>query len=131
MKCFYCNCRSFVLYIDENHKRICEDCYMGKLNEYQWRFCYLTSFLIQYAFLKGYKLRYDDAYATSGHKVNSYHYKHLAVDFSLYDSEGNYCAKTEDHKFLGEFWESLDKNCTWGGRFSHKDGNHYSFTEGK
>ena len=42
---------------------------------------------------------------------------------------GEYLVETEDHRFLGEFWESLDPMCTWGGRF--QDGNHYSFGEGK
>lgn len=102
---------------------------MGALNEKQWRFTYLTALLILYAFAKGYKLRYDDAYATTGHKFNSFHYKHLAVDFSLYDKDGKYLDKTEDHIFLGEFWESLDPECTWGGRFKHADGNHYSYGE--
>jgi len=100
----------------------------GKLNEQQWRFCYLTSFLIQFAFLRGYKLRYDDAYATSGHKINSMHYSHLAIDISLYDKDGKYLDKTEDHRFLGEFWESLDSECVWGGRWS--DGNHYQYGHG-
>jgi len=125
MQCQRCHVQTCIIHISDKH--LCESCHMGILNEKQWRFTYLTALLILYAFAKGYKLRYDAAYATTGHKFNSFHYKHLAVDFSLFDAEGNYLDKTEDHTFLGEFWESLDPECTWGGRF--EDGNHYSYGE--
>ena len=84
--------------------------------------------LIQYAYYMGYTLTYGDALAKSGHKIRSYHYKALAVDFNLF-KDGEWLKDTEDHAFLGEFWERLDPMCTWGGRF--QDGNHYSFGEGK
>ncbi|MFX0194558.1 MAG: M15 family metallopeptidase [Candidatus Hodarchaeota archaeon] len=103
---------------------------MGKLNELQFRFAYLVSLLIQYVYAKGYTLTFGDAYATDGHKMYSFHYKRLAIDLNLF-KDGSYLAETKDHRFLGEFWESLDPKCTWGGRFSHKDGNHYSYGEGK
>ncbi len=57
------------------------------------------------------------------HKPNSNHYIQLAIDLNLF-KEGVYLTKTKDHKFLGEFWESLHPLCRWGGRF--EDGNHYS-----
>jgi hypothetical protein len=41
--------------------------------------------------------------------------------------DGKYCVNTEDHRELGEFWESLHEGCRWGGRFREVDGNHYSF----
>ena len=98
------------------------------LRKKQSRFAYLVALLIQYAYAKGYELTLGDAYAKSGHILGSYHYKRLAIDLNLF-KDGEYLTETEDHKFLGEFWESLDPMCTWGGRF--KDGNHYSFGEGK
>ena len=98
------------------------------LREKQSRFAYLVAILIQYAYVKGYELTFGDAYAKSGHILGSYHYKRLAIDFNLF-KDGVYLDKTEDHEFLGEFWESLDYLCVWGGRFS--DGNHYSYGEGK
>lgn len=52
----------------------------------------------------------------SGHKLR------LAVDLNLF-RDGKYLTRTEDHKPLGEFWESLHPECRWGGRF--EDGNHY------
>lgn len=61
------------------------------------------------------------------HMANSLHYEGLAVDIDL--TKGNvYLSNTEDHRAFGEFWESLDPDCCWGGRF--KDGNHYSVTMG-
>ena len=30
MKCFTCNCRSYVLYIDGNHNQVCDFCYAMK-----------------------------------------------------------------------------------------------------
>jgi len=96
------------------------------LNEKQFRFTYLVSVLIQFAYSVGYTLSFGDAYAHDGHKMGSYHYRRLAIDLNLF-KDGKYLEKTEDHEPLGEFWESLDPECTWGGRF--KDGNHYSFGE--
>jgi hypothetical protein len=54
---------------------------------------------------------------------NSLHGDRLAVDVNLF-KDGKWLQKTEDHKPLGEYWESLHPLCRWGGRFN--DGNHYS-----
>jgi hypothetical protein len=54
---------------------------------------------------------------------NSLHELKLAQDFDLF-KDGKYLSDTESHKPLGEYWESLDPLCRWGGRFG--DGNHYS-----
>jgi hypothetical protein len=57
---------------------------------------------------------------------SSLHRIKLAADINLFKGK-TYLPKTEDHKTLGEFWESLstkEYKCTWGGRFG--DGNHYS-----
>ena len=62
------------------------------------------------------------------HMKGSLHYDGLAVDIDLCDKEGKYLPNTDDHKKYGEYWESLDPLCTWGGRFN--DGNHYSVTMG-
>lgn len=51
----------------------------------------------------------------------SLHEVSLAVDLNLF-KDGRYLASTEDHRTLGEYWESIGG--TWGGRFN--DGNHYS-----
>jgi hypothetical protein len=58
--------------------------------------------------------------------MNSLHIIKLALDLNLFKN-GILLEKTEDHKFLGDWWESLstkDYTCAWGGHFN--DGNHYS-----
>ena len=88
--------------------------------------------LITFAYYHGYELTFGDAYrdprvhgalgekVAYGHK-NSAHKQRLAVDLNLF-KDGVYLTSTEDHRLLGEFWESIGG--TWGGRFA--DGNHYS-----
>ena len=100
---------------------------MSKLLDNQTRFAYLVALLIQFAYAKGYKITFGDAYAKTGHKRNSKHYSRLAIDLNLFKN-GNYLTNTESHKSLGEFWESLDSQCVWGGRW--QDGNHYQYTHG-
>lgn len=51
----------------------------------------------------------------------SAHKQKLAMDLNLF-KDGRYLDTTEDHRILGEKWESMGG--TWGGRFN--DGNHYS-----
>jgi len=104
------------------------------LGEKQRIFVYRLSLLVQWAYENGYELTLGDAYrdprvhgqhgekksyssALSNHKIR------LAQDYNLF-KDGVYLDKTEDHKPLGEYWESLGHDCAWGGRF--KDGNHYS-----
>ena len=100
------------------------------------QFTLMASKLIIWAYDNGYELTFGDAYRdkrVSKESVGdksyfhewSYHCKRLAVDFNLFKN-GVYLTKTEDHKPLGEFWESIGG--TWGGRW--KDGNHYSLLEG-
>ena len=93
------------------------------LRQKQSKFVRMVALLIQFAYEQGYELTWGDAMAKTGHMPNSLHYVGLAVDLNLF-KDGKYLDKTEDHKPLGEFWESLHKNNRWGGRF--KDGNHYS-----
>lgn len=106
-----------------------------KLGAKQRKFTLAVAHLIQYAYSQGYELTFGDAYRDErvfgkmgerkGYgKPNSTHKLRLAVDFNLF-KDGKYLDKTEDHKFLGEYWESIGG--TWGGRFEDRDGNHYSF----
>ena len=87
----------------------------------QSRFVRLIALLIIEAEHLGYELTFGDAYAKKGHMPNSLHYKRLAFDLNLFYN-GKYLTTTEDHRALGEYWESIGGS--WGGRF--KDGNHYS-----
>lgn len=102
------------------------------LGQKQRRFVRMIGLLIEYAYQNGYELTFGDAFrdprlhgemgtkggygaASSNHKVR------LAIDFNLF-KDGKFLEGTDDHKWLGEYWESMGG--TWGGRF--KDGNHYS-----
>lgn len=102
------------------------------LGQKQRRFTRMVSLLIEFAYQQGYELTFGDAYRDprvhgdvgvkkSYSSANSVHKSRLAVDFNLFKN-GVYLTSTEDHRELGEFWESIGG--TWGGRFN--DGNHYS-----
>lgn len=60
--------------------------------------------------------------------VNSYHTKKLAIDLNLF-KDGKYLTSTESHRQFGEYWKTLDPECTWGGDFKNSDGNHFSYGE--
>lgn len=102
------------------------------LREKQSKFVWMAAELIQFAKNNGYELTVGDAYrdprvhGAVGEKkaygrANSLHKLRLAIDFNLF-KDGKFLQTTEDHKPLGEFWESIGGS--WGGRFD--DGNHYS-----
>ena len=69
-----------------------------------------------------------DLMAKTGHSKKSKHYDRMAIDLNLH-LDGVYQRGTEAHRKIGEKWEQLGG--TWGGRFEKKDGNHYSWKEGK
>ncbi len=101
---------------------------MKTLRKQQSEFARKISLLILYAYELGYEITLGDAYAKSGHIKNSFHYKRLAIDLNLFKN-GEYLTSTKAHEPLGLFWESLDPQCSWGGRWG--DGNHYSYGEVK
>lgn len=108
------------------------------LGQKQRLFARMTARLYDFIWSKGYEFTKGDAYrdpklhgelgvkkgyghAKSGHKLR------LAEDINLFkdidgDGDLDYLEKTEYHREIGEFWESLGGS--WGGRF--QDGNHYS-----
>jgi len=88
----------------------------------QWQFSVMVSDLIRFAYRNGYTISFGDAYANSGHIEDSLHYTRLAIDINLFKN-GKLLTTTEDHRLLGEYWESLGGG--WGGRFN--DGNHYEY----
>ena len=102
------------------------------LSEKQRKFTRMLANLIKWAYEHGYELTVGDAYRDPrlhgamgseggyGRKFSN-HKVRLAMDFNLF-KDGQFLQDTEDHRPLGEFWESLGGS--WGGRF--QDGNHYS-----
>lgn len=83
--------------------------------------------LIDYAYELGFEVTLGDAFRDSrcpyGSK-SSKHKRRLAIDLNLF-LDGIYLTRTEDHRKLGEYWESLGG--IWGGRFN--DGNHYEWPD--
>ena len=101
------------------------------LQQKQSKFVQMIARLIDKATELGYELTFGEALRTPEQAKlnaktqtgieNSLHLIRLAVDFNLF-KDGKFLTTSEDHKPLGEFWESIGGS--WGGRF--KDGNHYS-----
>lgn len=96
------------------------------LREHQCKFSRMVAQLLIKAFELGYEVtlgysqRCDNC--PVGHEY-SLHKLKLALDINIF-KDGKYLSATNDHKELGEFWESIGGS--WGGRF--KDGNHYSLS---
>lgn len=102
------------------------------LGQKQERFMRMLPRLIDKAHELGFQVRGGDLFRDPrvhgeigekkgyGHR-NSAHKNKLAIDLNLYLG-GRYLTDTEDHRPLGEWWESIGGS--WGGRFG--DGNHYS-----
>ena len=110
------------------------------LREKQSIFVRLVAKLINFAYMQDYELTFGETYRSPEESLrlynlgkgikNSLHTQRLAIDLNLFKS-GKYLVSTEDHRLLGEYWESLSTNeyeCVWGGRFS--DGNHHSIKHG-
>ena len=103
------------------------------LRNKQSRFARMVADLIIKAYDLGYEITFGDAYRDPrlhgaigvkqgyGHS-KSCHKLRLAIDLNLFNKGGEFLQTTEDHRELGEFWESIGG--TWGGRFN--DANHYS-----
>lgn len=109
------------------------------LREKQSLFVSLSARFIVWAESQGYQFTYAEAYRTPEQAArnaangvgirNSLHTDRLALDLNLF-RDGVYLARTEDWQALGEYWESLNSLCRWGGRFSKPDGNHISLFHG-
>ena len=84
----------------------------------------------------GYELSHGDAYRDKrcnyGH-WDSAHRNRLANDYNVF-KDGVYLKEGKAFKEVGEYWESLDPDCCWGGRFGESspgagdgwDGGHFS-----
>lgn len=109
--------------------------YKMTLRQKQSLFACLLADLIRFAYEQGYEMSLGEAwrspntaerYARQGRGIaNSLHCDRLAIDLNLF-KDGKWLTESEDHRPLGEYWESLHELCRWGGRFN--DGNHYSLS---
>lgn len=103
------------------------------LSEKQHLFTQLIAQLLLWAGDRGYRVTFGEAYRTPEQAARnakkgsgitqSLHTLRLAVDLNLFIG-GVYQTDTEAYLPLGEHWELLGGS--WGGRFSHPDGNHFS-----
>jgi len=96
------------------------------LRQKQSKFIRMLAKLIDFIALKGYEATLGVGYVPpySGvRKKWSLHCKRLAQDINLFRA-GEYLTSAKDHRRFGVYWESLGGS--WGGRFKHRDGNHYS-----
>ena len=103
---------------------------MGMI-EKQSKFASMAARLIQKALEMGYQVSLGEAWRSDFEAARlmaerkgvrrSLHCERLALDLNLFLG-GVWLSKTEDHRPLGEWWESIGG--AWGGRFG--DGNHYS-----
>ncbi len=96
------------------------------LRQKQSIFAKMVPLLILFAYELGYEVTIGDVWAYGGHKKGSFHYKKLAIDLNLFKN-GRFLRSTKAHQPLGEFWESLSPDASWGGHWN--DGNHYSLGE--
>jgi len=117
--------------------------------DHQQKFLFLfCTKLVPWAYANGYELSWGDAFRNPKFSWEglgkvlvdaiaskfcyyhdwSFHCKRLAIDVNAFKNDV-YCTKTEDFKLMGEYWESLDTMCSWGGHWN--DGNHFSYGEGK
>jgi hypothetical protein len=104
------------------------------LGQKQRRFMKMVPRLLDKVHELGYEVSSGDAYRDPrlfgeigikkgyGH-CRSAHKHRLAIDLNLF-KDGKFLQSSEDHRPLGEFWESIGGS--WGGRFPKPDGNHYS-----
>jgi hypothetical protein len=109
------------------------------LGQQQRRFLPFVAKLIDFAYAQGFELTAGELYRTpeqaalnakSGAGIaHSLHTQRLAVDLQLFKG-GVYLTDSAAYEPLGVFWEGLDPDACWGGRFSKPDGNHFSLTFG-
>ncbi len=107
------------------------------LRQKQSRFAQAVALLIQRAAALGYEVTLGEAYrspeeaarlAALGKGIaDSLHTQRLAIDLNLFRN-GRLLTSSEQHRPLGEWWETQYTDARWGGRFG--DGNHYSFEHG-
>jgi len=109
------------------------------LSKQQRKFSRLVARLLDQVYAQGFECTLGEAWRTpeqaalneaKGRGIStSLHMDRLAIDLNLF-KDGVFLQTTEDHKPIGEWWEKLDTECRWGGRFKRPDGNHYSLAWG-
>jgi len=118
--------------LDNNNTMILEGPAVNK----QWKFAKDMADLIDYVDQLGYKVTLGEVWRTPQQQrwniahgfswtMNSRHLKRRAVDLNLFIND-KYITDCESYEPLGEYWESLGKDHTWGGSWINtKDCPHF------
>lgn len=110
-----------------------------QLSDKQKQFAQQAAQLITYIFSQGYSCTLGEAFRTNEQAmiyaktgkgiINSLHCKRLAIDLNVFSPEGTYLEDTKSYEIFGIWWEKLDPENRWGGRFPKPDGNHFQRNE--
>lgn len=83
--------------------------------------------LIDFIYREGYQCTLGEAwrskdqaiiYAKQGKGIkDSLHCDRLAIDLNLFDDKGKYLKDFKDYEYIGTYWESLNTDNEWGGRW--------------
>ena len=101
------------------------------MQQKQSKFVQLIGKLIAFTYSQGYEFTFGDAWRADGkgHIANSFHYIRLAIDLNLFVGGKWISIYSPEWQLLGDYWKSLDPECTWGGDFKQLDYNHFSYGE--
>jgi D-alanyl-D-alanine carboxypeptidase len=93
---------------------------------------FLGQLLVYIYMMDGWEATMGDVYRPDhlGHAPNSTHYIRLAADVNLFVDGVWKDADCPEWQVLGKFWEALDQDARWGGRFKQVDLNHFSMEWG-
>ena len=101
----------------------------------QVKFCADAAQLIAYINAQGMFVTFGDAFrskeqaaldAKNGVGIShSLHCERLALDLNLFNAVGTYYTDVKTWQKFGEYWEKMDKQNRWGGRFERGDANHF------
>jgi hypothetical protein len=101
----------------------------------QEQFCLNVAKLILFINVSGYKCTFGETFRTKEQAqiyakqgkgiVDSNHLYKLAVDLNLFDKDGKYVADSKSYEQFGIYWENLNKNNEWGGRWKIVDACHF------
>jgi hypothetical protein len=105
------------------------------LRQDQSKFLLDVSKLIQYADNNGLELTGGELYRTAYQQrrnilkglswtMKSKHMQRKAIDLFVF-IDNKYKTDCDSYRKLGDYWESLSENNTWGGRWKHKDCVHF------
>lgn len=101
-------------------------------------FSHNVAHLLEYLFKEGYQTTLGEAWRTPEQAqwdaqhgtgiINSLHCQRLAIDLNIF-KDGKYLNDFKSYEPIGIYWESLDKDNRWGGRFKRVDLDHFEMND--